>query len=162
MDIRDQLLEQAANSVGDMLRRRVAETPNVRAFMYPQGTAVPTNWVTLTWKQTSDIVDQLAAGLLSRGLGYEERVAICSNTRIEWILVDLAIAAAAGATTTVYPTTGADDVHYVLSDSGSVILVAEDAAQVEKIGGFADLAEQILEEAVSALRARRASGEVIY
>ena len=143
MDIRDQLLEQAANSVGDMLRRRVAETPNVRAFMYPQGTAVPTNWVTLTWKQTSDIVDQLAAGLLSRGLGYEERVAICSNTRIEWILVDLAIAAAAGATTTVYPTTGADDVHYVLSDSGSVILVAEDAAQVEKIGGFADLAEQI-------------------
>jgi long-chain acyl-CoA synthetase len=143
VDIRDQLLEQAANSVGDMLRRRVAETPNVRAFMYPQGTAVPTNWVTLTWKQTSDIVDQLAAGLLSRGLGYEERVAICSNTRIEWILVDLAIAAAAGATTTVYPTTGADDVHYVLSDSGSVILVAEDAAQVEKIGGFADLAEQI-------------------
>ena len=95
MDIRDQLLEQAANSVGDMLRRRVAETPNVRAFMYPQGAAVPTNWVTLTWKQTSDIVDQLAAGLLSRGLGYEERVAICSNTRIEWILVDLAIAAAA-------------------------------------------------------------------
>ena len=62
MDIRDQLLEQAANSVGDMLRRRVAETPNVRAFMYPQGAAVPTNWVTLTWKQTSDIVDQLAAG----------------------------------------------------------------------------------------------------
>ena len=56
---------------------------------------MPTNWVTLTWKQTSDIVDQLAAGLLSRGLGYEERVAICSNTRIEWILVDLAIAAAA-------------------------------------------------------------------
>ena len=79
MDIRDQLLEQAANSVGDMLRRRVAETPNVRAFMYPQGTAVPTNWVTLTWKQTSDIVDQLAAGLLSRGLGYEERVAIYLN-----------------------------------------------------------------------------------
>ena len=143
MDIRDQLLEQAATSVGDMLRRRVAETPNGRAFLYPQGTAEPTNWVTLTWKQTNDAVEQLAAGLLARGLAYEQRVAICSNTRIEWILVDLAIAAAAGATTTVYPSTGPDDVHYVLADSGSVILVAEDAAQVEKISGFADLAEQI-------------------
>ncbi|MFT3889408.1 MAG: long-chain fatty acid--CoA ligase [Arachnia sp.] len=126
-----------------MLRRRVAATPNGRAFLCPQGTSEPTVWATLTWKQANDIVEQLGAGLLARGLGYEQRVAICSSTRIEWILVDLAIAVAAGATTTIYPSTGPDDVHYVLADSGSVILVAEDATQVNKVLGNDDLTQQI-------------------
>ena len=115
MGVREELLEKAANSVGEMLRRRVAETPNKLAFMYPdRAEEGPNTWTNLTWQQSSDSIDLLAAGLLARGLNYEERVAICSSTRLEWIFMDLAIAVAAGATTTVYPNTGHDDVHAVL------------------------------------------------
>ena len=83
------------------------------------------------------------SGLLARGLKYEDRVAICSSTRLEWIFLDLAIALAAGATTTVYPNTGPDDVHYIVKDSGSVVFVAENAEQVNKVLDDAELDAQI-------------------
>lgn len=63
----------------------------------------------------------------------ENRVAIVSGTRIEWILADLAITCAAGATTTVYPTTSHEDVAYILADAGVKIVVAEDEVQVAKV-----------------------------
>ncbi|WP_264292582.1 AMP-dependent synthetase/ligase [Tessaracoccus defluvii] len=143
MDIREQLLEKAADSVGQMLRRRVEATPNLPAFMYPDGAEGPNTWTSLTWKQSSDIVDELAGGLLARGLRYEDRVAICSNTRLEWIFLDLAIAVAAGATTTVYPNTGPADVHYIVKDSDSVVFVAENAAQLAKIADDEQLDQQV-------------------
>ena len=143
MDIREQLLEKAADSVGQMLRRRVEATPNLPAFMYPDGAEGPNAWTSLTWKQSSDIVDELAGGLLARGLRYEDRVAICSNTRLEWIFLDLAIAVAAGATTTVYPNTGPADVHYIVKNSDSVVFVAENAAQLAKIADDEQLDQQV-------------------
>ena len=45
----------------------------------------------------------LAAGLLALGIEPEQRVGIASGTRYEWILADLAVMCAGGATTTVYP-----------------------------------------------------------
>ena len=65
---------------------------------------------------------------MALGLQPEDRVAIAMNTRIEWIFVDLAIMASGGATTTVYPSTQADDVAYIISDSGSRYVVVEDAS----------------------------------
>ena len=74
-----------------------------------------------------------AAGLIAMGVQLEDRVAIASTTRVEWILADLAIICAGGATTTVYPTTIAEDVAYILTDSGSSIVFAENAEQVAKL-----------------------------
>ena len=79
---------------------RVTESGDNEAFRYPRGEA----WESVTWKQTGDRVRSLAAGLLSLGLESEQRVGIASSTRYEWILADLAIMCAGGATTTVYPT----------------------------------------------------------
>jgi long-chain acyl-CoA synthetase len=87
----------------------------------------------LTWGQTRDRVWDIAAGLLALGVEPEQRVAIASSTRIEWVLADLAIMAAGAATTTVYPSTTPDDVYYILSDSGSRVVFAEDDAQVAKV-----------------------------
>ena len=76
---------------------------------------------------------RLAAGLISLGLEHEERVGIASGTRYEWILSDLAIMCAGGATTTVYPTTIAEDRRFILSDSESRVVFAEDDAQIAKL-----------------------------
>ncbi len=132
-----------ATSVGDMFRNRVAETPDVLAFMEPDKADGPNTWTKYTWVETREHVDVLAAGLLARGLGHEDRVGIISNTRLEWIFLDLAIACAAGATTTVYPNTAAGDVSYILQDSGSVIVVAENAEQLAKVIGNDDLASTV-------------------
>jgi long-chain acyl-CoA synthetase len=112
-----------------MLLDQVAASATKEAFRYLEDD----RWVSLTWSQTKDKAYQLAAGLLALGVGREDRVAIASNTRIEWILADLAIMCAGGATTTVYPTTTHEDVAYILADSESKIIFAEDQGQVAKV-----------------------------
>ena len=90
-------------------------------------------WISLTWEQTAERARELAAGLIELGVEREDRVAVASSTRLEWILADLAVMLAGGATTSVYPNTQASDVAYILSDSGCVVAFAEDAEQVAKL-----------------------------
>ncbi|MBL0749621.1 AMP-dependent synthetase/ligase [Nocardioides baculatus] len=108
---------------------RVAKTPDAEAFRFPRGEA----WESVTWKQVGDKVEALAAGLIALGIEPEQRVGIASGTRYEWILADLAVMCAAGATTTVYPSTNAEDVAYILGDSESRVVFAEDDDQIKKL-----------------------------
>jgi len=108
---------------------RVEKSPDREAFRYPVGEA----WESLTWRQAGDEVARLAAGLLALGLESEQRVGIASGTRYEWILADLAIMCAGGATTTVYPTTNEEDTAYILADSECQVVFAEDDEQVAKL-----------------------------
>ncbi|HEX3296813.1 MAG TPA: long-chain fatty acid--CoA ligase [Nocardioides sp.] len=108
---------------------RVDRSPRNEAFRYPEGE----RWVSVTWAEAGEQVARLAAGLLSLGLEPEQRVGIASGTRYEWILADLAVMCAAGATTTVYPSTNGEDTAYILSDSECRIVFAEDDEQVAKL-----------------------------
>src|SRR6476469_5042239 len=108
---------------------RVTATPDAEAFRFPRGEA----WESVTWKQAGDRVEALAAGLVSLGVQPEQRVGIASGTRYEWILADLAIMCASGATTTVYPSTNAEDTVYILGDSESRVVFAEDDEQLAKL-----------------------------
>jgi long-chain acyl-CoA synthetase len=118
-----------AASFGRLFLDRAAATPHAEAFRFPSGAS----WSSLTWGATGTRVVSLAAGLLALGLGPEERVAIASSTRVEWILADLAVMCAGGAVTTVYPSSLADDVLFIVSDSDSRFVVAEDESQVAKL-----------------------------
>ncbi|WP_205304851.1 AMP-dependent synthetase/ligase [Nocardioides sp. 616] len=109
---------------------RVAKSPEREAFRYPTKSE---SWESVTWAQAGEVVEKLAGGLLALGLQPEMRVGIASGTRYEWILADLAIMCAAGATTTVYPSTNEDDTAYILSDSESRVVFAEDDEQIAKL-----------------------------
>ncbi|HET8594751.1 MAG TPA: long-chain fatty acid--CoA ligase [Intrasporangium sp.] len=126
------VLERRAPSVGALLRRRVEATPDNPAFQYFRDPG-SNELTTVTWAQAYDLVEALAAGLIELGIGLEDRVALASQTRYEWVIADLAIVCAGGATTTVYPTTIGEDVAYILTDSASSIVFAEDDAQVAKL-----------------------------
>ncbi len=126
------VLRDAPSSMGALLRWRVDKTPDRLAFRHRDAAEA---WVDLSWRQTADRVDQIAAGLLALGLQPEERVAIASATRIEWILTDYAVNAAGGATTTVYPNTAAEEFQYIVRHSASVILIADTDEQVAKLEG---------------------------
>lgn len=134
------ILEAAPPTVGAMLRWRIERTPAKEAFRYPDANE---NWVSLDWTETGRRVDELAAGLLALGLKLEERVAIVSGTRIEWVLADYAINAAGGAATTIYPNTQGEDFAHIVTDSGSVILIAENAEQQAKLDATPAAAAQV-------------------
>ena len=125
----EELLATRPPSVGAMLAQRAEASGPREAFRYLDGE----RWVSLTWTETKTAADEIAAALLSLGLQIEDRVAIASGTRIEWILADLGIMSAGGATTTVYPTTQHEDVAFILGDSRSRIVFAEDDFQVAKV-----------------------------
>ena len=108
---------------------RVDRSPRSEAFRYPTGD----RWEWVTWAETGEQVARLAAGLLSLGLEPEQRVGIAASTRYEWILADLAVMCAAGATTTVYPSTNAEDTAYIIGDSECRIVFAEDDEQIAKL-----------------------------
>ncbi|NLG22690.1 MAG: long-chain fatty acid--CoA ligase [Actinomycetales bacterium] len=122
-------LDNPATSVGHMFRDRVAKSPTEEAFRYPVGES----WESLTWSEAAARANAMAAGLVDLGVGPEERVALCSSTRLEWVLSDLAVMSAGAATTTIYPTTLSSDVAFIVADSGSKVVIAEDATQVEKL-----------------------------
>ena len=121
-------------SVARMFYDRIAATPQAEAYRFPS----PSGWESVTWAEVAEIVEVLAAGLLATGIRPEDRVAISSSTRIEWIYADLAITCAGAATTTVYPTTSAEDVGLILADSGSRVAFAEDDVQVAKLRALRD------------------------
>ncbi len=129
-------IEVPYRSIPDMFLQRVQASPDRRALGYPTQDGSGPQW--LTWSQVGDRARAIAAGLHRMGIGLEDRVAILSSTRLEWVLADLGIMCAGGATTTVYPTTGAEDTVYILRDSGSKVLIVEDSEQATKVAG-ADL-----------------------
>ncbi len=108
---------------------RVAKSSSLEAYRFPKGSA----WESVTWKQAGDRVSNLAAGLLSLGIQPEQRVGIASSTRYEWILADLAVMCAGGATTTVYPSTNDEDTAYIVGDSECQVVFAEDDVQIKKL-----------------------------
>ncbi|MDO5682885.1 MAG: long-chain fatty acid--CoA ligase [Propionibacteriaceae bacterium] len=135
------LLAEQARNVGEMLVKRADADPHRVAFRYPDAREA---WQDLTWQQTKEYAFDLAAAMLSVGLQSEDRVAIASTTRVEWILADLAIMCAGGATTTIYPTTQSDDVNYILADSGSRIAFVENAEQLAKLHEHPEIFDELL------------------
>jgi len=126
-------LEVPYRSIPDMFLRRVAATPEGRAFAVPTADDTSITW--LTWAQVAERAKNIAAGLRGLGVSLEDRVSILAGTRLEWILVDLGINCAGGATTTVYPTTEPEDAAFIIANSGSKVLIAENPKQALKIAG---------------------------
>ncbi|MDN3022975.1 AMP-dependent synthetase/ligase [Streptomyces sp. S.PB5] len=129
------LIENRPPSVATLFLERVSATPDAEAYRYPVPAASgegPDEWKSLSWGQTAERVYAIAAGLIELGVEPEQRVALSSSTRIEWILADLGILCAGAATTTVYPQTNADESAFIVSDSDSRVLFAENAEQLAK------------------------------
>ncbi|MCX2179792.1 long-chain fatty acid--CoA ligase [Streptomyces sp. SKN60] len=129
------LIENRPPSVAALFLERVERTPDAEAYRYPVPAASgqgPDEWKSLSWAQAAERVHAIAAGLIDLGVEPEERVALASATRVEWILADLGVMCAGAAVTTVYPQTNAEESAFILSDSDSRVLIAENAAQYAK------------------------------
>ena len=123
------LIEHRARSVAHLFEDRVAKTPSVEAFRFPAGQG----WESVTWAQVDARVRPIAAGLVALGIQSQDRVAIASSTRYEWVVADLAVMLAGAATTAIYPTTSETDVAFIVGDSGSRVVFAEDDDQIAKL-----------------------------
>ncbi len=120
----------APRNVPELFLERVGKTPDAEAFRHPTAEG---GWRSLTWSETEARVRAVASGLRALGLTFEQVGAILSSTRLEWILADYGILFAGGATSTIYPSSTAEECAFILSDSGAVVAFAEDDEQIAKI-----------------------------
>jgi long-chain acyl-CoA synthetase len=90
-------------------------------------------WQDRTFAEVSEIVDEIALGLIALGLEPGDRVSLVANTRPEWTYSSLAISRAGGVVVPVYPTNSADECEWVVGNSDSRIAICEDPGQLAKI-----------------------------
>jgi long-chain acyl-CoA synthetase len=121
-------------------------------------------WRDCTFAEVSEIVDEIALGLISLGVEPGDRVSLLCNTRPEWTYSSLAISRAGGVVVPVYPTNSPDECEWVVGDSDSRIVICEDAGQAAKIEEVRDRLEHlehvvVIEEGLDQLRERGQNGD---
>ena len=90
-------------------------------------------WQEITWSQLWESILHAAHALLALGVKEGDRVSIHSEDRPEWVILDLAANAIRAMSVGLYPTNPSAEVQYLLSDSGSVVHLAEDQEQTDKV-----------------------------
>ncbi|WP_328678714.1 AMP-binding protein [Streptomyces sp. NBC_00322] len=116
----------------DLIRRNAAMHPDVAVM----GRKVAGVWTDVTATQFLAEVRAAAKGLIAAGVRPGDRVALMSRTRYEWVQLDFAIWSAGAVTVPVYETSSAEQVQWILGDSGAVAVVVESdahAAAVESV-----------------------------
>ncbi|GAA1222391.1 AMP-dependent synthetase/ligase [Prauserella alba] len=96
------------------------------------------SWRDVTARTFAAEVLSTAKGLVAAGLEHGDRVGLMSKTRYEWTLFDFAIWAAGGVTVPIYETSSAEQVHWILSDSGAKAVIVETAEHTAALGEVRD------------------------
>ncbi len=96
------------------------------------------DWQDITSAAFRDQVSALAKGLIAAGIEPGDRVALMSRTRYEWTVADYAIWAAGAVSVPVYETSSAEQVQWIIGDSGARAAFAETDANAQTIASVRD------------------------
>lgn len=114
----------------DDVVRNAAEAPDTPVLSRPDGRG---GWVDTTASEFLAEVRAAAKGLVAAGVAPGDRVALLSKTRYEWTLLDYAIWFAGAVGVPVYETSSAEQISWILADSGAVAVLAETAEHLERV-----------------------------
>ncbi|MEU3848703.1 AMP-dependent synthetase/ligase [Streptomyces sp. NPDC029554] len=119
----------AAGSIADIPYTNAAEAPEAVVLRRErQG-----SWQPVTAAAFADEVTAVAKGLIAAGLEPGGRVAVMSRTRYEWTVLDFAIWSAGGQTVPIYATSSADQVEWIVRDSGARQVITETAGNADTV-----------------------------
>jgi long-chain acyl-CoA synthetase len=113
------------------------QTPGLVVFQVPKPGS-STAWVDVTAGEFAAAVTAVAKGLIASGVEFGDRVAILSATRYEWTLLDYAIWAAGGCTVAIYDSSSAEQAKWILEDSQTRLLIAENTRHRATIAEIED------------------------
>jgi long-chain acyl-CoA synthetase len=129
----------AEEALTDMLTANVAEHGDEVGLRRQ----VDGQWTDVTWKQFGAEVRGAAKGLIASGVAAGDRVALQAKTRYEWTVLDFAIWTAGAVVVPIYETSSADQVAWILSDSGATAAVVERDEHAEAIASVRDQAPDL-------------------
>jgi long-chain acyl-CoA synthetase len=124
----------ADEALTDLLASNVAEVGDQVGFRVRRDGA----WEDVTWKEFGEQVTGVAKGLIASGVAAGDRVALQAKTRYEWPVMDFAIWTAGAVTVPIYETSSADQVAWILSDSGATAVIVEKDEHAEAVESARD------------------------
>ena len=104
-------------------------------------------WIPISSDELLTRVRRIAAGLHALGVRRGDRVAILSESRPEWTLIDAGCLFAGAIDVPIYPTLTPPQVRYILKDSGARVLAVsnyEKFLQVEEVLRECEAVEQVI------------------
>jgi long-chain acyl-CoA synthetase len=125
----DIVFERAERDPGQVILRRKTGQAGSRSSHGDGGTA----WRDVTAREFRDDVAALAKGFIAAGIGEGDRVGLLSRTRYEWTVVDYALWAAGAVPVPIYETSSAEQVEWIMSDSGARAVVLETRPHLEAV-----------------------------
>src|SRR6201995_2686500 len=90
-------------------------------------------WQPTSWRQWLQISKEIAYALHAVGFRPGDVASIIANAVPEWVFADMGILCAGGVSSGIYPTDSAAQVEYLVNDSGTKVIFAEDEEQLDKI-----------------------------
>lgn len=96
------------------------------------------DWKDVTAAEFDRDIRALAKGLVAAGVEVGDRVAIMSRTRYEWTLADFALWSVGAVPVPVYETSSADQIEWIVSDSGATAMIVEDQAMTALVSSVRD------------------------
>lgn len=115
---------EPSSNITDLLQRQVEAHPDRALYSRPDGDA----WVDVSVREFHSDVAAIAKGLIAGGVAAGDRVGLMARTSYEWSLVDFAIWYAGAVTVPVYETSSAEQLTWIVGDSGASAIFLESRA----------------------------------
>ena len=136
----DQLLELDGCSTLPQLFRQRCKELSTRVAHREKDMGI---WQSFTWQDYYDNAKWIGLGLVSLGLQRGQPVSLLAEDSKEWLYCDMGIIAVGGITNGIYTTDAAEQLAYLVNDSGSPFLFVENDEQLDKYLEIADQAPDL-------------------
>ena len=97
-------------------------------------------WKKYSTKKVKDLVDKLSMGLMHVGIGYQDgtiegrdKIAVLSNNRPEWLILDMAVQQCGAVLAPIYPTISVNELEFVLNDAAVKLVFVSDQELYDKV-----------------------------
>jgi len=121
----DIITADAAGTLDGLLRARIARSPNTVAYHYFNKTS--SAWQDVSWQQIGEQVSRWQQSMLAAGLKAGDRVALLMRNSPDWVIADQAALGLGLVVVPLYCDDRPDNIAYILNDSATTMLVANDA-----------------------------------
>ncbi|HJG56288.1 AMP-dependent synthetase/ligase [Corynebacterium xerosis] len=111
------------------MQELVAKRPKLVMFTRPKNF----EWVNVTAQEFHDEAFAVAKGLIANGVQKGDRVALLSETRYEWNLINIAIWMAGATIVPIYGSSSAGQIRWIIEDSGAVFAITEGRQHTERM-----------------------------
>ena len=97
-------------------------------------------WRKYSTQEIKQNIDSLSIGLLAAGIGYHDgsiegrdKIAVLSNNRPEWMILDMAVQQTGAVLTPIYPTINVNELEFILNDASVKMVFVSDQELYEKV-----------------------------